>query len=177
MSVANKLKALPGHTKITLVVAVVLFVALLIVNQPLKTASAPQGIVSFQLAGTAAHAQGILRSWQAEGIAWAKASLWLDLVFVPAYLLLLVQLTQQLTKDRPGVRERIGARWIYTLFLMAGLSDTAENILLLNNFDPPTDMISLTATILSLAKFTGLILGAAGLVVIRAARRHPLVND
>lgn len=177
MSFVNGLTALPRQTRLTLIIAVVLFVALLLINQPLKTDSAPQGIVSFQLAGTAEHAQDILRSWYAEGMAWAKASLWLDLLFIPAYLFLLIQLTRRLTRDRPGVRERTGARWVFALFLAAGLSDTAENILLLNNLDSPTDIISLSATIFALAKFTGLILGAAGLVVIRAARRHPLVND
>jgi predicted CDP-diglyceride synthetase/phosphatidate cytidylyltransferase len=119
----------------------------------------------------------MLRSWHGEGMAWAKASLWLDLLFIPAYLFLLIQLTRRLTKDRPGVRERTGARWVFALFLAAGLSDTAENILLLNNLDAPTDIISLSATVVALAKFTGLILGAAGLVIIRAARRHPLAND
>jgi hypothetical protein len=177
MHFVNRLTALSRQTPLILIVASVLFIVLLFINQSLKTVPAPQGIVSFQLAGTAEHAQNILRSWYPESIIWAKASLWLDMLFVPTYLLLLIQLTRRLTKDRPGVRERLGARWVFILFLAAGLSDTAENILLLNNFDPPTDLISSSATIFALAKFTGLILGAAGLVIIRAARRHPLVND
>lgn len=177
MNVGNGLTTLPKRTKLTLIAAVVLFVALLLINQPLKTSAAPQGIVSFQLAGTAEHAADILNSWRAEGIAWAKTSLWLDLLFVPTYLLLLIQLTRRLTQDRPGIRERTSARWVFALFLVAGLSDFAENILLLNNFDPPADILSTSAAIAALAKFTGLILGAAGLIVIRAARRHPLTND
>lgn len=177
MNVGNGLTALPKKTKLTLIAAVVLFVALLFINQPLKTDSAPQGIVSFQLAGAAEHASDILHSWRAEGIIWAKTSLWLDFLYIPTYLLLLIQLTRRLTRDRPGIRERTGARWVFALFLVAGLSDFVENILLLNNFDPPTDIVSTSAAIAALAKFTGLILGVAGLVVIRAARRHPLVND
>jgi len=35
----------------------------------------------------------------------------------------------------------------------------------------------MTATILALIKFTGLLLGVAGLVIIRAARRHPLSHS
>ena len=58
--------------------------------------------------------------------------------------------------------------------MIAGLSDVIENIVLLNNFNPPTDALSLSAALLSLLKYTGLVLGVAGLVVIRAARRHPL---
>lgn len=177
MNVRNGLATLPKQTKLTLMVAVLLFVALFLINQPLKTTSAPQGIISFQLAGTAEHAYNILHSWRAEDIVWAKTSLWLDLLYIPTYLLLLIQLTRRLTRDRPGVRERTGARWVFGLFWVAGLSDVTENILLLNNFDPPTDIVSTSAAIVALAKFTGLILGVAGLVVIRAARRHPLVND
>ncbi|MEC7433796.1 MAG: hypothetical protein VYC10_10805, partial [Pseudomonadota bacterium] len=69
------------------------------------------------------------------------------------------------------------ARWVRTLFVIAGISDVAENIVLLNNFNPPSDSLSLTATILALVKFTGLILGMAGLVVIRASRRRPLTHS
>ncbi len=43
--------------------------------------------------------------------------------------------------------------------------------------DPPTDMVSLSATLCALVKFTGLMLGCAGLVIIRAARRHPLAHE
>ena len=50
----------------------------------------------------------------------------------------------------------------------------AENLVLLNNVNPATDALSLAAAILALLKYTGLILGVAGLVIIRAARRHPL---
>ena len=69
------------------------------------------------------------------------------------------------------------ARWVRALFVIAGISDVAENIVLLNNFNPPSDSLSLTATILALVKFTGLILGMAGLVVIRASRRRPLTHS
>ena len=43
--------------------------------------------------------------------------------------------------------------------------------------DPPTDVVSLSATVCALIKFTGLMLGVAGLVIIRAARRHPLAHE
>jgi len=66
---------------------------------------------------------------------------------------------------------------VRALFVIAGISDVAENIVLLNNFNPPSDSLSLTATILALVKFTGLILGMAGLVVIRASRRRPLTHS
>jgi len=176
MDWAKELAALPKTLKTTLVVALVLLIALLLINQPLQTGSAPQGIVSFQMAGTADQAHAILRSWRSDGILWAQVSLWLDFLFIPTYVLALVQLTRHFTRDRPGVRERMIARWIRTLFVAAGLSDATENILLLSNFNPPTDAVSLSATICALIKYTGLTLGIAGLVIIRAARRHPLAH-
>jgi len=163
--------------KVSIVVAVALFLVLAALNQPLKTASAPQGIISFQLAGTADQAYAILRSWRENGLMWAQLSLWVDFLFIAAYLAALLQLTRHFTRDRPGIRERKVARWVRALFVTAGLSDVAENIVLLNNLSPPTDSMSMTATILALIKFTGLILGVAGLVIIRAARRHPLSHS
>ena len=68
------------------------------------------------------------------------------------------------------------ARWVRALFVTAGLSDVAENILLLNNFSPPTDAMSLSATLCALVKFTALTLGMAGLVILRASRRRPLAH-
>ena len=176
MDPAHGVAAFPKSLKASLLVAAVLLFALLMVNQPLQTASAPQGIVSYQLAGTANQAHAIFRSWGGEGVAWAKVSLWLDFLFIPAYMLALIHLTRHFTRDRPGVRERMVARWIRALFVTAGLSDGTENILLLNNFNPPTDELSLSATLCALIKFTALTLGIAGLVIIRAARRHPLAH-
>ena len=136
MDPAHGVAAFPKSLKASLLVAAVLLFALLIVNQPLQTASAPQGIVSYQLAGTADQAHAIFRSWGSEGVAWAKVSLWLDFLFIPAYMLALIHLTRHFTRDRPGIRERVGARWVRALFATAGLSDGAEDILLLNNFKP-----------------------------------------
>ena len=173
----KELAALPKTLRATLIAALVLLVALILVNQPLQTGSAPQGIVSFQMAGTADQAHAILRSWRSGGELWAQVSLWLDFLFIPAYVLALIQLTRHFTRDRPGVRERMVARWIRALFVAAGLSDVTENILLLNNFNPPTDVVSLSATICALIKYTGLTLGIAGLVIVRASRRHPLAHS
>lgn len=173
---AQGVAAFPKKLKVGLVITALLLFALLMVNQPLQTASAPQGIVSYQMAGSADQAHAIVRSWRSEGVAWAKVSLWLDFLFIPAYVLTLMRLTRHFTRDRPGIRERAGARWVRALFVTAGVSDGAENILLLNNFNPPTDEISLSATLCALIKFTALTLGVAGLVIIRAARRHPLAH-
>lgn len=174
MDTEKGLPALPKSLKAWLVATLGLLVALLLINQPLQTGLAHQGIVSFQLAGNAEQALAIVQGWGNEGLQWAKLSLWVDFLFIPVYCLTLILLTRHCTLDRPGVRERTTARWIRALFVAAGLADVTENVLLLNNLDSPTDAISLAAAISALAKFTALTLGIAGLVIIRAARRHPL---
>lgn len=176
MPLPRLLTLLPRRLTLSLLATAALLLVLTLVNQPLQTGSAPQGIVSFQMAATADQSMAIIRSWRQEGMLWAHVSLWLDFLFIPAYLITLIFLTNHLTRDRPGVRERTVARWVKALFLGAGSGDIAENILLLNNMDPPTDMLSLSATVCALIKFTGLMLGAAGLVIIRASRRHPLAH-
>ncbi len=93
MDPAHGVAAYPKSLKASLLVAAVLLFALLMVNQPLQTASAPQGIVSYQLAGTADQAHAIFRSWGGEGVAWARVSLWLDFLFIPAYMPAMAQKT------------------------------------------------------------------------------------
>lgn len=165
---------MPRNLKALLALTLVILATLWLINLPLETSSAPQGVVSFQVAGTADQAHAILMSWQREGEVWAKGYLWLSLAFIPVYLITLLRLTNHLNRDRPGVRERMVARWVRALFVAAALTDLGENVLLLNNFNPPSDTVSLWATIFALIKYTGLMLGLAGLVIIRAARRHPL---
>ncbi|WP_100639238.1 hypothetical protein [Marinobacter salexigens] len=174
MDTEKGLPAFPKSLKACLIATVVLLAALVLINQPLKTEAAQQGIVSFQLAGSAEQALAIVQSWGAENLKWAKLSLWLDFLFIPIYCLTLILLTRHCTQDRPGVRERTAARWVRALFITAGVVDITENMLLLNNLDAPTNAISSAAAISALAKFTALTLGIAGLVIIRAARRHPL---
>lgn len=163
----------PKGLTVGLLVSLTLFIALLLINEPLQTSAAPKGIVSFQMAGTLDQAAEILASWDSKAMASARASLWLDFAFAAAYVLTLLLLTKHLSRDRPGVRERTVSRCVRGLFIGAGASDVVENILLLNNLDSPVDSVSMAATLCALAKFTGLILGLAGLIILRAARRRP----
>lgn len=175
MPLANPLKGLPTRLRWSLAASAVILMLLWAINQPLQNASAPRGIISFQMAATADQSRVILQSWQANDLGWAIASLILDYLFIALYLTTLLLLTRHFSQDRPGIRERTLARWIRTLFITAALADVIENSLLLNNLGgTPTDMSSLGATLCALVKFTGLLTGTAGLVVLRAARRHPL---
>ncbi|WP_372965082.1 hypothetical protein [Marinobacter sp.] len=168
------LKPMRFPIKVSTVLCIALLLMLVALNQPLKTPAAPQGMISLQLSGTAEQAQAILASWRHENLSLARLSLWIDFLFIAAYLTVLFQLTRRFTADRPGVREKITGRWIRSLFIIAAVSDVGENIVLLNNFSPPDNTLSMVASILALVKFTGLLLGVAGLVIIRAARRQPL---
>jgi hypothetical protein len=70
-----------------LALTIILTVALQAVNTPLKTPAAPQGIVSYEFAGTTAAAQGILDSWDAGAKVNAGFSLGLDYLYMPVYAL------------------------------------------------------------------------------------------
>ena len=70
-----------------LALTIVLTVVLQAVNVPLKTPAAPQGIVSYEFAGTTAAAQSILDSWDAGAKVYAGFSLGLDYLYMPAYAL------------------------------------------------------------------------------------------
>ena len=70
-----------------LALTIVLTVALQAVNAPLKTPAAPQGIVSYEFAGTTTAAQDILDSWDAGAKVHAGFSLGLDYLYMPAYAL------------------------------------------------------------------------------------------
>ena len=141
-------------------------------NQPLQTGAAPQGMLSFQLATTGEKATVISTSWG--NSLWPHASLWSGFLFAALYTTLLILLTNHLLTDRPGVREQEAGRWVRRLFVLAGLAHVVEYAVLLANLDTPEDGLTLTATLLALANYTALLMGLAGLVVIRAARRRPL---
>ena len=162
--------------KVGFALSALLAIALLLINQLLHTPQAPQGIVNLQLAGNAAHTRDVLQSWNPQQQAWARISLLLDFLMVALYSATLLLLTHRILIDRPGVRERTAGRWVLILFGLAAVSDCVENLSLLNNLKEPNDLFSLVATVSALVKFTGLLLGSAGLVIIRAARRHPLTH-
>lgn len=168
------LPPIPRHLKLLGLTTFALLAALLFINVPLMTSAAPQGVISLQFAVTAEQTVQILNSWGSESSHWVVASLLLDLPFVVVYVVTLLALTGYLLLDRPGIRERQAGRWVRGLFVAAGASDVGENICLLSNLAQPTDTLSLMASLFALIKFTTLLLGTAGLLIIRAARRHSL---
>ena len=115
-----------------LTLAVVLLAAMVRLDRPLRTAAAPHGIVSFELAGTPAAAKAILASWGPDGRRQALLSLRLDYVFLVAYALVLWMLCRMVASawpDRYRRTRRTGsilgnAQWA------AALLDAIENSML-----------------------------------------------
>lgn len=167
-------KPIPTNIRWLGSITAIVLVLQLGLSQPLQTSVSPQGMLNFQLATTGDNAAAIAESWSQAGIAWAKASLWSGFLFALLYTALLLMVTNHLLIDRPGVREQKTGRWVRSLFVAAGLVHIVEYCILLVNLDAPSDRLSLSATLLALINYTALVLGIAGLVVIRAARRHPL---
>ncbi|WP_166269695.1 hypothetical protein [Marinobacter caseinilyticus] len=168
-----KLPTVSHPLKWSLLLSLALLLMLTAINQLLITLHAPQGIISFQLAASVKQSLLILDSWGDTGIRWAMIALWLDFVFIAVYLAALLLLTDHLLSNRRGVREQKVGRAVKALFLAAGVSDAGENILLLSNLSAPTEGVSIAATTCAMLKFTGLIIGTAGLIVIHSTRRRP----
>jgi hypothetical protein len=81
LSSAAQKRALPPLVVATLALTAVLQV----VGQPLQTAAAPLGIVSFELAGAPAAAQAMVASWDHNAQLHAAFSLGLDYLYMPLY--------------------------------------------------------------------------------------------
>lgn len=87
--------AFAGVTAVTLAVWLLLSVA----NAPLRTAAAPLGIISFELAGSAARAAEMVASWGPRQREAASFSLGLDFLFLFLYPIA-ISLAVRITADR-----------------------------------------------------------------------------
>jgi hypothetical protein len=112
-----------------LALTIVLTVALQAVNAPLKTPAAPQGIVSYEFAGTTTAAQSILDSWDAGAKVQAGFSLGLDYLYMPAYALTIGLACSWAARVLGGRRRRLGSLGRVLAFGLglAALLDAVEN--------------------------------------------------
>ncbi len=115
-------------------VAAVLLAIMVRLDRPLRTAEAPRGIVSFELAGSPETARRILTSWGPTGRRHAAASLWVDYAFLVIYAWVLSSLCVGVARRWPEGHPRVrhtgvilaGCQWL------AALLDLVENVLLQN---------------------------------------------
>jgi hypothetical protein len=148
---------------------------------PLRTEAAPQGIVSFELAGTPARAGEILASWSAEARVSAGLSLGLDYLFLLAYSLSIALgcvLLAGLEINR-GTRMAALAAPLAWAQLGAAALDVVENAALIRLLlGSEGSLLPAIARACALPKFGLVALGllyliGAGLVSLRRARARP----
>ena len=119
---------------ITLVMSAILLLAMRTLDAPLRTHSAPGGIVSFELAKNYEVSRHILGSWSAAAKLNAALSLGLDFLFLIVYALFLslscIQIAAAHKDDHPIIF-RVGIVLAWAQFL-AAILDVIENLALIN---------------------------------------------
>lgn len=144
-----------------LFLTLILFAVFRVLDAPLRTAAAPSGIVSYELAGTPAAAQSILDSWDARARLFAAFGLGLDYLFMPSYALTLSLGILLAAGRHAGAFAKLGA-WLGWGALIAPLFDAVENFalwqVLLGDFQALWPSL---AAICATVKFILLLLGLA----------------
>ena len=136
--------------------AIGLTIALGRIGAPLKTPAAPDGIISFELAGSRARAGAILASWDVATRDAAQLSLVVDYVYLIAYPLAIslgcALVAGRLRPRRPDLATvALALSWAV---LVAGVLDAIENAALLRQLAAgPGAITSRLAQVAALAKF------------------------
>jgi hypothetical protein len=102
-----------------------------VLDSPIKTAAAPNGIVSFELAGSALKAQEIISSWDATAQLYTAFGLGFDFLFMPIYATAIALGVLLAAGRHPGWFSSFGV-WVGWGAYAATLFDAAENICLFN---------------------------------------------
>lgn len=162
-----------------LLLTLLLFAIFRILDQPLRTAAAPNGIVSYELAGTPEKAFQILLSWETTPRAYSFAAfgLGIDYLFMPIYALALAFGTLLATEKHSGWLRSLGVVAGYGAFA-AALFDAVENFalirVLLGAFEPLYPSIAaLSATVKFGLLGFGLLVAIAEGVIPRRAKAQP----
>ena len=103
-----------------------------VTGTPLNTEAAPDGVVSFEVAGSVARAEQILASWDAVARERAAFGLGLDFLFIPVYALTIslgCVMASDALRRRSWPLASPAAALIWGIFL-AALLDVIENIAL-----------------------------------------------
>lgn len=145
----------------SLSLTLILFAVFRALDTPLRTAAAPNGIVSYELAGDIKPAAEILSSWDASAQLFAAFGLGLDYLFMPAYALALSFGILLAAGRHSGWFAKLGAP-LGWLALAAAVFDAVENFALwqfmLGDFQALWPRL---AAICATIKFTFLLVGLA----------------
>jgi hypothetical protein len=148
-----------------------------IIGHPLITATAPQGIVSFEFAGTFDAAHRMMESWGPKGLISAGLSLGFDYLFLMVYSLCIALgcvLVARAMQHRVKIFVIIGALLAWAQFL-AAILDAIENyalirVLLGANADLWPSLARLCAGPKFLIVTLGLLYIISGLILIFAIK-------
>lgn len=144
------------------------------IDVPLRTTAAPQGILSFELAGTLAKANAMIVSWQPGGLFHAGLSLGFDYLFMPLYATSIALCCVLLSQRGGLVLARCGALLAWAQLAAAAL-DAVENYALIQLLlGAQTEMWPWLAHICANLKFTFVALGllfVLGLGLLRGWQR------
>lgn len=146
------------------------------VDRPLRTATAPNGIVSFEVAGDAATAQRMIDGWDERARRFAAFSLGIDYLFMLAYSTTIalgcLWAASVFARRSPGLAA-LGVPLAWGQWLAAAL-DAGENaalaVLLLNGVRDPWPAVAWWCATPKFALITAGILYALAATVVRLAR-------
>ncbi len=111
---------------VLLIATLAVFATISALDAPLRTAAAPNGIVSFELAGSPEQAQAILASWDASARIAAGLSLGVDYLFMVLYALTIGLGCVLVGEGLGGAPARLGVVLAWGQVLAAVL-DAVEN--------------------------------------------------
>jgi hypothetical protein len=136
-----------------------LMVSLRVLDEPLKTEAAPQGIISYELAGNTSASLAVLESWDQPAKLYAAFSIGLDFLFLVTYSSAIALACIWATGLMPGSLTGLGValawgQWVAAMF--DGLENTALFIMLTQGPSSPWPQIAQIAAII---KFTIILLG------------------
>jgi hypothetical protein len=154
--------------------ALAVMISLRVLDEPLKTDAAPQGIVSYELAGNANASLAVLESWDQPAKLYAAFSLGLDFLFLITYSSAIALACIWATGLMPGSLTGLGialawGQWVAAI--LDGLENTALFIMLTQGPSSPWPQI---AQIAAITKFTLILLGllyVIGRIVERYVKR------
>jgi hypothetical protein len=150
------------------------------VGGPLVTSAAPSGIVSFELAGTAALARQMVASWNEMAKVHAGFSLGLDYLYMPLYstTIALACLWAAGVFRAAAARVALVGMWLAWGLWLGALLDATENLALVTIlFNGASDPWPLVSQVCAVGKFSliiaGLVYAALGSLVwaLQRARR------
>lgn len=124
---------------LSIAVAVIPWLTMRSIDSRLMENPPNNGIVAFELAGSAENSRGIIDGWGPELSILARNSIRVDFVFIPAYAFLFFSITMLVSLLFGGA----GARWVRRaafLPFISGLADVAENSFLLLILKSPHDI-------------------------------------